>query len=69
MPDAAHHQPHGSALAPSIFKTYCALQESIRVCEGLQIEGELEGLLVNEDLVVGMRPKLNRSWAKLTLYL
>ena len=59
--DAAHRQPHGSVLAPSIFKTYCALQEGIRVCEELQMQGELEGLLVNGDLDVGMRPKLNRS--------
>ena len=42
---------------------------SIGVCEKLQAEGEPAGLLVSEDLDGGMRPKLNRSWAKLTLYL
>ena len=35
----------------------------------MQIEGELEGPLVNEDLDVEMRLKVNRSWAKLTMYL
>ena len=39
------------------------------MCEELQIEGELEGLLVNDDFDVGMRPKQNEFWAKLTLYL